>query len=57
MDKKIKCLHCGSEITVECADICVNKCDCGVVSVNNGIILEGKQGIDWVDVTPKLLNE
>ena len=57
IEKKIKCTHCNTEIVVECTDVCVRKCNCGVVAVNNGIITEGSQGIDWVDISAKLLNE
>ena len=56
-EKKIKCMHCGSEIVLNCDDICVSTCVCGKISVNNGIIIEGVQGKDWVDISPKLLNE
>ena len=54
---KIKCIHCGSEIVLECTDTCMTKCSCGKVSTNNGVIIEGTQGIDWVDISPQLLNE
>jgi hypothetical protein len=33
------------------------QCACGKVSITNGVILEGAQGVDWIDVTPQLLNE
>ena len=55
--KKIRCIHCGEELQLECADVCINKCTCGAVAVNNGVITEGAQGVDWVDISPQLLNE
>ena len=57
MEKKIKCIHCDSELILDCNDVCVSECTCGKISINNGVILEGVQGTDWVDVSPKLLNE
>ena len=57
MEKKIKCIHCNTEIVVECTDICTTKCVCGKVVTNNGIIIEGQQGVDWVDISKILLNE
>lgn len=56
LTKKIKCLHC--EETLECNNaVCTAKCGCGKVSLNNGIITEGVQGKDYIDISPKLLNE
>jgi len=57
MEKKIKCVHCEQEIIVDPKSIIASKCTCGKISLNNGIIIEGSQGIDWVDVSPQLLNE
>ena len=54
--KKVKCVHCGD--TLECNEtVCVLKCTCGKVSLNGEVITEGTQGSDWIDVSPKLLNE
>ncbi len=54
--KKIKCVHCGQ--TLECKEaVCISKCSCGKVAMNGGVITEGVQGSDWIDVSPKLLNE
>jgi len=55
--EKVKCVHCGTELTLDCDVICEVKCECGKVSTNNGVIVEGVQGKDWVDVSPRLLNE
>jgi len=57
MDQKIKCVHCGTEMVLECTDVCVTKCECGKITTNNGVILEGQRGLDWVDISPQLLNE
>lgn len=55
IQKKIKCLHCNKEI--ECNEgICVCKCECGKVALNGEIITEGVQGVDYVDISPQLLN-
>lgn len=52
--KKIKCKWCGDIIAVvEGASI---KCSCGKVILNEGVI-RGELGADYIDVTPKLLNE
>lgn len=56
MDKKIKCVHCGHEMTISQYNTTAQSCSCNRVSINNGIILEGAQGIDWVDISPQLLN-
>lgn len=56
LTKKVKCLHCKQEL--ECKDtICTVTCNCGKVNINSGIITEGVQGKDYIDVSPKLLNE
>ena len=57
IDKKIKCVHCGQEIKINPLSTIVIKCACGKITLNNGIITEGSQGIDWVDISPQLLNE
>lgn len=56
MTKKIKCVHCGHEITIQEHTTIAQACMCTKVCVNNGIILEGAQGVDWVDISPQLLN-
>ena len=53
--KKVKCLHCGDVLTCN-ESVCVGKCTCGKVSLNGTVITEGKQGTDWTDVSPTLLN-
>jgi len=55
--KTIKCVHCENELVVDSLNESVVTCTCGVVSINSGTIVEGTIGVDWVDVTPKLLNE
>jgi len=58
IDKKIKCVHCGQTLvmqtniqtTVACT------CSCGKVALTNGVVTEGAQGTDWVDVSQQLLN-
>jgi len=55
LQKKIKCVACGS--ILECNEsTCVCKCSCGKVAINNGIITEGVLGVDYTDVSPKILN-
>ena len=55
LTKKIKCIHCSNVITIDENTTVSQSCSCKKVSVNNGLILEGAQGVDWVDVSPKLL--
>lgn len=56
IQKKIKCVHCNQEITVDPLSTTPTKCSCGKITLNNGVITEGAQGVDWVDVSPQLLN-
>jgi len=56
LTKKIKCVHCSNVITVDEHATIPQSCTCRKISVNNGLIIEGTQGVDWVDVSPKLLN-
>jgi DNA-directed RNA polymerase subunit RPC12/RpoP len=56
MQKKIRCIHCGHEITILERTTIAQACMCNKVCVNNGVILEGAQGVDWVDISPQLLN-
>ena len=55
LTKRYKCVHCGS--VVECSgDRCSVSCSCNKVKTNMGILItEGQEGIDYIDVTPKLL--
>jgi len=56
INKTVKCLHCGQ--IIECTEIaCVKKCNCGKISINGEIITEGVVGVDYIDISPKLLNE
>lgn len=53
--KKFKCLHCGA--VVECNEnVCVSNCNCGKIKLSGTVIVEGSMGVDYVDVSPKLLN-
>ncbi len=56
IDKKIKCVHCNQEMVVDATSVVVTKCSCGKIAMNNGVITEGAQGSDWVDISPQLLN-
>lgn len=56
LDKKVKCVHCGQELKLDPTSTTPQSCGCGKVSSNNGVITEGAQGVDWVDVSPQLLN-
>ena len=49
--KKVKCLHCNSVVEEE------GKCACGKVSVAANMVTEGAEGIDYQDISAKLLNE
>ena len=49
--KKIKCVHCQNIVEQNGA------CTCGKVKLTDGVITEGSLGIDYVDVSAKLLNE
>lgn len=52
--QKIKCTSCGDIIAViEGSSI---ECSCGKVVLVEGSI-RGNKGFDYIDVTPKLLNE
>lgn len=54
MVKKFKCVHCNG--VVECNDVaCVSQCTCGKVKTRGGVIVEGANGIDYVDVSQKLI--
>ena len=55
--EKIKCIHCNTEIVLDNTSISPIKCSCGKIITNNGVIIEGVKGVDWVDISPKLLNE
>ena len=57
LDKKIQCVHCQMEMVVDSTMQAKATCSCGKVAINNGVILEGAQGVDWVDVSPQLLTE
>jgi len=51
INKKIKCLHCQNVVEEN------GKCECGIVILSNNIIVEGKLGIDYEDMSAILLNE
>lgn len=51
MDKKVKCLHCGHEITNN------GQCSCGKVKMTQESVIVGTFGTDYIDVSPKILNE
>lgn len=57
MDKKVKCIHCNTEIELNGLSTTMVRCSCGKIATNNGVIIEGTQGVDWVDISPQLLNE
>lgn len=54
IQKKIKCVHCGSVITVY--EGCTAQCKCKKILIVEGHI-QASVGTDYVDVSPKLLNE
>lgn len=49
--KKVKCLKCDTVIEGD------NTCTCGTVVINENTIIKGTIGIDYTDLTPKLLTE
>jgi len=49
--KRVKCLHCGTVVEQE------GKCTCGKVSLAANLVTEGAEGIDYQDISAKLLNE
>lgn len=49
--KKIKCLYCNTEISGN------TSCKCGAVKIINEKVINGKEGQDYVDISPQLLNE
>lgn len=51
IEKKIKCLHCESEIKGN------GYCKCKAVRVLNEKVILGAEGRDYIDVSPTLLNE
>ena len=57
IEKKIRCMHCNEVMVVSGYSTVPTKCSCGKIAHNNGVITEGVQGDDWVDVSPMLLNE
>ena len=48
---KLKCIHCNS--IVEDTGVCT----CGKVKLSYSMIVEGKLHTDYVDITPRVLNE
>ena len=55
INKKVKCVHCKQEL--ECNETtCVAKCSCGKVGIHGEVITEGVLGVDYLDITPRLLN-
>ena len=57
IDKKVRCIHCKGEMKLDSLSTIVVKCSCGKITMNNGVITEGAQGVDWVDISPQLLTE
>ena len=55
--KKIKCVHCSDEIMLDEFSSDIVSCTCGAIKSSGDIITEGVVGDDWIDVSPKLLNE
>jgi len=56
LQKKIQCIHCKG--VIECQHgVCNVSCKCGKVKTNGTIIVEGTIGLDYMDVSPKLLQE
>ena len=56
IEKKIKCVHCEEVMILDATSTVAVSCGCGKTTHNNGVITEGVQGTDWVDVSPTLLN-
>ena len=56
IDKKVKCLHCKTELVSNPNGIII-KCQCGKVYLKGKVIIEGIEGSDYEDITPILLNE
>ena len=54
IQKKIKCVSCGSVVTVY--EGCTTNCNCQKLMIVEGHIV-GTLGTDYIDVSPKLLNE
>jgi len=57
IEQVIKCIHCDQEMIVDSLIQEKRVCSCGKVSTNGGVIIEGAQGVDWIDVSSQLLNE
>ena len=49
--KKVKCNSCGSIVESH------GKCSCGKIILCENVIVEGKVGIDYTDLSQQLLNE
>jgi len=49
--KKIKCVHCQTIIEEN------GVCKCGKIKIVQGTIIEGALGLDYIDISAKLLNE
>ena len=54
IEKKFQCVHCGA--SVECDNgVCTTVCSCGKVKVQSGVVIEGKLGFDYIDVSKRMI--
>lgn len=49
--KKVRCLHCSTIVEGDAS------CTCGKIMIKENTVVVGAMGTDYVDVSPKLLNE
>lgn len=56
-EKKVKCLHCQDELVGNKFSSAAIACKCGKVYMRGDLVCEGVEGKDFVDISPKLLNE
>lgn len=52
--KQVKCVKCGTVVECNITSETI-QCGCGVVKLRGGVIIEGRNGIDYVDVSQQML--
>ena len=53
--KRVKCLHCNEILNID--EKKNTKCSCGKITIVESTVVIGREGTDWVNISPVLLNE
>ena len=53
LKKKVKCNHCGT--VIEEREGVAQNCGCGAVQLTESVVTAGVPGVDYTDVSPKLI--